>query len=351
MTDHDLERRLRDFYATEVAADRAPQHLRAALTAIPDDTARGILAERRLLLVLIAAALLTALLVGSAIAVGSGLLRLSREVQPTALPAVSAAPVVTTAHIDVGGLTRDYLVVSPSDVAGGGPLPLFVILHGSNVSTAEAREIGGTDELARESAAVVVYAEAYGNSWNAGTCCRPATTDAIDDVTFLAALVDRLEADYPIDPNREFLGGDGTGGSMAYRAACELSDRFAAVAVVSGPLLVDCNPATPIPVLHIHGTADTVYLYVGGGTACDGPCPSVAQTMERWRQADGCTAQPTTTTNGIVVTTTFSTCSGGVEVEFVKAIGADTTWDRPGIDDLAIMWAFLTSHSRGTASG
>ena len=124
----------------------------------------------------------------------------------------------------------------------------------------------------------------------------------------------------------------------------------AAVAVVSGPLLVDCNPAIPIPVLHIHGTADTLFPYDGGGDACNGSCPSVAQTMEGWRQADGCTGEPTTTTEGIVVTTTFSTCSGGVEVEFVKANGLDTTWGGPGIDDLSVMWAFLMNHARAAGS-
>ena len=51
--------------------------------------------------------------------------------------------------------------------------------------------------------------------------------------------------------------------------------------------------------------------------------------MERWRQADGCTGEPTATTEDTVVTTTYSTCEGGVEVEFIKVIGADHTWLGP----------------------
>jgi polyhydroxybutyrate depolymerase len=267
---------------------------------------------------------------------------------PPATPA--PRPTVTTAQIGVDGLTRDYTVVAPPDVANRGPLPLFVLMHGPNVTTSEARQIGNADELARDPGAVLVWAEAYQDGWNAGTCCKPATTDAIDDIAFIDALVNHIEADYSVDPNRVFIGGDGIGGAMAYRAACELSDRFAAVAVVSGPLLADCAPAKPIPVLHIHGTADTLFPYDGGGTACDGPCPSVAQTMERWRQADGCTGEPTTTTEGIVDTTTFSTCGAGAEVQFVKANGLDDTWLGPGIDDLAVIWAFLTNHARAAGS-
>ena len=231
-----------------------------------------------------------------------------------------------TEQIEVDGLTRDYAVIAPSDAADREPLPLLLFLHGPNVTPANMKsmeEMAGFDALVVDPGLIMVYPEGYQNTWNAGTCCQPATTEAIADVAFIGALIDHLEADYPVDPSQVFIGGDGIGGSMAYRAACEMADRFAAVAVVSGLLLVDCNPAKPIPVLHIHGTADAVFLYGGGGTACDGPCPPVAQTMERWRQADGCTGEPTQTTEGKVVTTTFSTCTGGEEVEFITATGVD----------------------------
>ncbi len=266
-------------------------------------------------------------------------------------PTAPATPERTTAHIDVNGRARSYVVVVPSDVSTRGALPLLLMLHGPNVTTAEAESIGGADELARDPGAVLVWAEAYRDRWNAGTCCFLPNT-APSDVAFIRALIGRLEAAYPIDPARVFIGGDGTGGAMAYRAACEVADLFAAAAVVGADaeLLVDCSPARPIPVLQIYGSDDKVSPPDEGGNACDGPCPSVAQTMERWRQADACTGEPTTTTEGIVVTTTFSTCGAGVEVQFVKANGLDDTWLGPGIDDLAVIWAFLMNHAR-TASG
>ena len=265
----------------------------------------------------------------------------------TPLASAPATAERTTAHIDVDGLTRDYAVVAPSDAADREPLPLLLFMVGGNVTPANEKameDMAGFDALAVEPGLIMVYPDGYQNSWNAGACCEPATTAGVDDVAFIDALVSRIEADYPVDPNRVFIGGDGTGGSMAYRAACERSERFAAVAVVSGPLLVDCSPANPIPALHIHGTEDVKYPYEGGGAECDGPCPSVDQTMERWRQADGCTGEPTATTEDTVVTTTYSTCEGGVEVEFIKVIGADDTWlgSEPG--DRAVIWAFLMSH-------
>lgn len=272
---------------------------------------------------------------------------------PTAPPATPVpGPTVTTAQIDVDGQTRDYTVVAPPDAADRDPLPLFVIMTRANVTSFQARQISGADRLAMDPGAVLVWAEASGDRWNAGTCCFLPGSDTDQDVAFIRTLLYHLEAAYPVDPNRVFVGGDGTGGAMAYRAACEMTDQFAAVAVVAvdAELLVDCTPTFPISVLQIYGADDKVTPPDEGGNACDGPCPTIAQTMERWRQVDGCTGQPTTTTEGIVVTTTFSACAGGVEVEFVKANGLVDTWLGSGIDDLAVIWTFLMNHTRTAAS-
>jgi polyhydroxybutyrate depolymerase len=343
MTDRELELKLRDFFRTEAGEEPAPQGLLASVSAIPEAPPVVVPLRPRGWLLAAAVLLLVALLAGL-IAAGSGLLHRNPLLEGEApTPAVAT---VTRTQLFVDGRTRAYKVVAPSDAAVRDPMPVLLLLHGGNVTTPAAETTGGFDALAKDPGVIVVYPEGYQNSWNAGTCCQPATTNAIDDVAFIGALVDRLEATYPVDPARVFIGGDGTGGSMAYRAACELSERFAAVAVVSGPLLVDCNPATPISALHIHGTADTLFVYDGGGGACDGPCPPVAQTMEGWRQADGCSGTPTTNTGTAVVTTTFLTCAGGVAVEFIAAPGANTTWGAPGLDDEAVIWAFLLDRAR-----
>ena len=80
MNDRDFELRLRDFYRAEADTAAAPQVelLHQSVWAIPEDVpvvARGFFSSRRGV-VLVAAALLTALLVGGAVAVGAGLLKL-----------------------------------------------------------------------------------------------------------------------------------------------------------------------------------------------------------------------------------------------------------------------------------
>jgi len=89
MTEREFEQRLRGFYRSEVeaAAHRIPPDLRERVWAIPDAVAigrRGSLASRRMVL-LLAAAMLLALAVGTAIAVGAGLIPWLEDDQRTEL--------------------------------------------------------------------------------------------------------------------------------------------------------------------------------------------------------------------------------------------------------------------------
>ena len=53
---------------------------------------------------------------------------------------------------------------------------------------------------------------------------------------------------------------------MAYRLACELSEKITAVAVVTGALVDDsCNPSKPVSAIHLHGNLDPTVPIQGGG--------------------------------------------------------------------------------------
>ncbi len=286
---------------------------------------------------------------------------------PTASPAPSLAPTpaptptVTTAHIEVDGRTRDYMLVTPPDVvmafaAGGGRdwLPLLFVLHGHTQTMNDAAAISGFNAMAMDPGAVIVYPQGYGQSWNAGACCEPANVDGVDDVAFISALIDRMEADYPVDPNRVFVLGGSNGGEMAERVACDLSGRVAAIADVIGTLLVDCQPSQPVSIIAIHG-ADDVQIPIDGGLtddhSCqDAPCPAFADVMERWRQLDGCPGDPTVTTDTYTSETTWTSCDAGTAVTFMKAIGKGHEWYTSNPDDRAVTWAFFMNHPRSAGS-
>jgi len=272
----------------------------------------------------------------------------------TATPSAPASAPPVAAHIEVDGLTRDYLVVTPPDVADRDPLPLLLVLHGAGQTMRDARGVTGFDVMALDPGAVVAYLQGEDSflgkytGWNAG-----ATVTGVDDVAFIKALIDRMEADYPVDPNRVFILGGSNGGQMAYLAACELSSRVAAVADVIGAMLVPCHPSQPVSVIAIHGDADEIIPIDGGKVEYCPPlveCPSFAATMKRWREIDRCTGDPTVTENAKTVETSWADCEGGTAITFIKVIGKGHTWYTSDPDDRAVTWDFFMNHPRSAGT-
>src|SRR5262249_36815190 len=160
-------------------------------------------------------------------------------------------------------------------------------------------------------------------SWNAGTCCPPATTDSIDDVGFARAVVADIQSQANIDPLRIYATGLSNGGGMSHRLACEAADLFAAVAPVACPLLLDpfsiCQPIRPIPVLAFAGLTDVVVPYAGGESQ---PFPGVffppaPDSFAYWVGADGCGGGSPDIVEHLgngASCDTYTTCAGGVSV-------------------------------------
>lgn len=149
------------------------------------------------------------------------------------------------------------------------------------------------------------------------------------------------------------------GGFMAHRIGCELSDRFAAIAPVSGPnAAASCTPARPVSVMAFHGTSDPTVPYEGDATK---GWPSVAATAKAWALRDGCQGDAVVSFQKNDVTcTTFSGCAEGNEVTTCTIAGAGHTW--PGGPDMPpdmhegstsrtvsandMMWDFFLKHAR-----
>jgi polyhydroxybutyrate depolymerase len=133
-------------------------------------------------------------------------------------------------------------------------------------------------------------------TWNAGNCCGYAAQENVDDVGFIRALLDDIARVAVIDSNRVFAAGMSNGGMLAYRLACELSERIAAIASVAGPMAIDtCRPTRPVSILHFHGTADEFTPYVGGRGARSTmrtPFRSVESSIGSWIEANCCPPVP-----------------------------------------------------------
>jgi polyhydroxybutyrate depolymerase len=226
-------------------------------------------------------------------------IRAGRVLVAVALVAASACSPQTSRHLErhvlpFGTLSRVWYSYRPPTAAQPGPV--LVMLHGFHEAATDIPRVTGMLAQADRYGFTVVAPEGVYLSWNAGTCCGVAAHARVDDVGFLAALVDALVGTGVADPGRVYLAGFSNGAMMTYAFACAHSELLAGAAVVEGTLAGPCPPHQPLDFLVIHQTADPIVPFDGNRrppTVLNptGPFPSVAVGLGRWLAADGCPQQ------------------------------------------------------------
>ena len=160
-----------------------------------------------------------------------------------------------------------------------------------------------------------------------------------DDVGFVRALLDRLEAEYATDPSRVYVTGNSNGGMMTYRLLLEMTDRFAAAAAFIANIPVETQAPLPprraVPLLIWSGTRDRLMKYDGGEIIGGrGTVRSVPETVAWWvrvNRADTGNAQPGTLPDSDpkdgcrVKRTLYPALTGGAPVLFYLAEGGGHT--------------------------
>ncbi|PCJ54120.1 MAG: hypothetical protein COA70_05640 [Planctomycetota bacterium] len=101
-------------------------------------------------------------------------------------------------------------------------------------------------------------------TWNAGNCCGYAEQNNIDDVQFVRDMVAALAGEWNVDLDHVYATGHSNGGMMSYRLGMEAPDLVTAIAPNAGSIGVSGLPATPVPLMVMHGKLDTNVPYRGG---------------------------------------------------------------------------------------
>jgi poly(3-hydroxybutyrate) depolymerase len=158
----------------------------------------------------------------------------------------------------VGENIRTYRLFLPKTVDLSKPAPLVVAFHGMLIDSKDVMpKYTQLNATAEKHQFVICYPEALGKKWGI------APTKVKDDLEFFDVLLDRLTADYKIDPDRVFVLGMSNGGYFAHIIGKERSNNVAAVASHSGPLglqtLLGVNAVRKFPVLIIHGDRDPIF--------------------------------------------------------------------------------------------
>jgi len=142
------------------------------------------------------------------------------------IASLSAAAKIPKETFTSGGRERVYYLVAPEKLDPAKPVPLVVVLHGSDRNGLSLVE--KWQKLAEKERFVVVGPDAL----------HPAYWKGSDDgPVFLRDLVDHLRAKYPIDPRRVYLFGHSGGAGFALQMGCLESRYFAAVAIHAGSFI------------------------------------------------------------------------------------------------------------------
>ena len=264
----------------------------------------------------------------------------------TNLETPTATATIESRTLVVGELERSYRLVEPPSDADS--MPLLIALHAFHGQPESLMLSSGFAELAVTDGVLVAFPAGVSEGWNAGACCGDAAIQGIDDVAFIRALIDELESQYTVDPERVFVTGMSNGGMLTYRVGCELSDVITAIGVVAGARLTTCQLDRPVSLVVLHGTSDSTVPFDGGEGASGIDYPSVLETVERWAQEDGCAAEPTTEESQESTRTAWADCADGSRVLLIAATDQGHNWFFPEPDASAELWNFFDNLGTGS---
>lgn len=238
------------------------------------------------------------------------------------------------------GRTRRYRTYVPAGLPAGTAVPLVIALHGGLGTSSQFAANSGLNGFAESNRFIAVYPDGIGNqpngtgyqTWNGGYCCGPAATQAVNDVAFIRDLVAELRRTMSIDPKRVYAMGHSNGGILSYKLACELSSVIVAIGVQAGSnIITGCQPANPVSVFHLHGTADTNMPIDGGKGSGISTTNFVSArgSVDAMASVNGCNvSSPASfiTSNPDVTALSWKSCASNSEIRFVTVKNATHAW-------------------------
>lgn len=270
----------------------------------------------------------------------------------------------------VAGLSRTYTVNLPPNYYQSAGFSLVIALHGGGGDALQFETTSKLTEKANAAGFIVVYPEGVqstgplgARSWNAGNCCAYASDNNINDVTFISRLINKLTLTYKINPKKVYVTGHSNGGMMAYRLACELSGKVAAIAANASTMVVSqpCSPSRAVPILHMHSVLDTHVPYKGGmgsGVGTEGVyLPAVRTVLNGWAQRNNCqTPAQVIINNSSYKLARWSNCNSNAIIDYYLTQDGGHGWpgglpggpnsDTPAtsINANDLLWDFFQQH-------
>jgi polyhydroxybutyrate depolymerase len=228
---------------------------------------------------------------------------------------------------------------------------LVLVFHGGGGNARQIMGTSGFNTISTREGFIAAYPDAIDKHWNDGRASEKFRDhdSKINDVAFIAALIDRLSQDHAIDRRRIYATGISNGGIFSQRLAIELGDRLAGVSSLTAQIATELRRAKPkgkVSVQFINGTKDPFVPYPGGPVTPNffprlarfqkkenrGTVISTDDAVRYWLSHNSITGKPTIEKlsdrnrkdNCTAETQRWS--GSGVSVELLKVMGGGHTW-------------------------
>ncbi|MEN8927668.1 MAG: PHB depolymerase family esterase [Flavobacteriales bacterium] len=270
--------------------------------------------------------------------------------------------------ITSGGIARTYKLYVPASYSAATPAALVVNMHGLGGNSLQQLIYGDFRSIADTANFIIVHPQGtfestmlMANYWNA------YFGGAVDDIRFIAEMIDTISSNYNIDINRVHATGMSNGGYMSLALAAGLRDKIASVASVTGSM-TRMFPTTPtnnyaVSVMQIHGTADSTVKYAGDATSI-----SIPSLLNYWISYNNTNTTPVidsvpdinTTDNCKAIKYTYSGGRDNSEVVHYKIVGGEHSWPNAIVnlgvtnrdfDATKVIWDFFNKHQKVNTVG
>ena len=246
-----------------------------------------------------------------------------------------------------GSIPRTYRLYVPKSYDYQKPTPVLFAFHGLGGNAKYFIDSLQLSLFSHDLNFILVAPNGFGtevgsqNSWNAGNCCSPATNSEIDDVGFVKAILLSLKQNYNLDQTRIWSLGFSNGGMLSYRLACELADKFTAIGVGGGALVVNkCLPGNSVSIIHLHGNLDQTIPIDGGGIYDIYPVISGFKIVNSLNR---CSSMEYSVTSSLNSETTAAICVDGTEAKLINFFEMEHDWSPNWTEEII---RFLFAHPR-----
>ena len=275
---------------------------------------------------------------------------LSEVQNPCLLPTESETQ--ATIEVMVDGQERLFRLSIPSSDAGT-ELPLIIAFHGGDGAGEDFQQQNQFDQLGEEEKFIMVYAIAESDRTPAeGEWFLNTAATSRDDNNFAEAIVDELSGVFCVDQDRLYAIGYSLGSMFTYEIACQLNDRFAAVASFAGTMPVSpesCNLRGSMAVLHIHGKLDYIIDYDDDWDWKDGEhegvgtMSSVPGMIDAWAVRANCESDEVNA-DFLIEHIVHEGCFGETRIEHYGLELQEHTWpdEVDGTSTYQLIWDFLS---------